>query len=79
MSSALNNPIVKMIANARSKLNTVTLVISFVLCIMIINNYNQCKKYPADNSAVKASYGIAIVVLIISCLIFSFDLWTFYK
>ena len=69
--------------NAFSNLfNFVTLGTSFVLSIMVINNYNQCEKgkgYPASTPMVSFSYGISIFLLIIIILIFVLQMFNFYK
>jgi len=64
--------------NIRGKLNIVTLVTSFVLSIMVINNYRQCeekKGYPQHHGFVQFSYGISVVILIICCALFGIDLY----
>ena len=64
--------------NFRGKLNMVTLVTSFVLSIMVINNYRQCqsgKGYPKDHGFVSMSYGVSVAILIICVLLFSMDIF----
>jgi len=64
--------------NYRGKLNTVTLVTAFVLSIMVINNYNQCrdgKGYPTDHGFVKFSYGVSVAILVVIVLLFAADIF----
>jgi hypothetical protein len=52
-------------------------VTAFVLSIMVINNYRQCKKgkgYPADNDFVELSYGISVAILVVTCILFGIDI-----
>jgi hypothetical protein len=61
----------------RGSINTVTMVTAFVLSIMVINNYRQCKKgkgYPKKAPFVKMSYTLSIIILIACCLLFAYDL-----
>ena len=79
MSSIINREALLGSANTfRGKINTVTIIIAFVLSIMVINNYNQCddnKGYSTGSKPyVQGSYIIAIIVLIVACLLFAFDL-----
>ena len=61
----------------RSKLNTVTLVIAFVLSIMVINNYRQCGAtgYPESKPIVNSSYYLSILILVVACILFAMDLF----
>ena len=64
--------------NLRSKLNTVTLVIAFILSIFVIHNTRTCdegKGYPKDHTFVKFGNGIAIAILVITCILFAMDLF----
>ena len=63
--------------NIRSKINSTTVFISFVLSIMIINNYNQCNKYDESDVVVKTSYYFAILILVIACLLLLVILYDF--
>ena len=67
------------LTSVRGMVNTLTLAVSFVLSIMVINNYRQCqpsKGYDPNNSGfVKFSYILSILVLVVCCLMFSFDLF----
>ena len=61
----------------RGSINTVTMVIAFVLSIMVINNYRQCEKgkgYPSSAPIVKMSYTLSIIILIACVLLFAYDL-----
>jgi hypothetical protein len=63
--------------NIRGKLNMVTLITAFVLSIMVINNYRQCKSgegYPPSNGFVNFSYGLSVAILVIVILLFSIDI-----
>ena len=63
----------------RGMINTVTLATAFVLSIMVINNYRQCKEgkgYPVSKPIVKMSYVISIIILIVACLLFGLDIFT---
>ncbi len=82
MSSFLANPqmagMLGTYNNLRGKLNTVTLVTAFVLSIMVINNYRQCesgKGYSGDENFVKMSYGIAVAILVVTCVLFGIDIF----
>jgi hypothetical protein len=64
-------------ATHRGSINTVTMVIAFVLSIMVINNYRQCEKgkgYPSSAPIVKMSYTLSIIILIACVLLFAYDL-----
>jgi len=64
-------------ATNRGSVNTVTMALAFVMSIMIINNYRQCKDgkgYPKNRTFVNMSYTLAIIVLIAGCLLFSYDI-----
>ena len=78
MSSIINREALLGSANTfRGKINTVTLGIAMVLSIMVINNYRQCqdgKGYPASKPIVQGSYIISIMILVVACLLFAFDL-----
>ena len=61
----------------RGYINTLTMGVAFVMSIMVINNYNQCKKgkgYPDSAPIVTTSYALAIIILIACCLLFGYDL-----
>ena len=63
--------------SARGMVNMMTLVTAFVLSIMVINNYNQCKDgagYPTDHTFVKGSYWLAILILVVACIMFAYDI-----
>ena len=63
--------------SARGMVNMMTLVTAFVLSIMVINNYNQCAEgsgYPKDRTFVKGSYWLAIMVLVVACVMFAYDI-----
>lgn len=81
MSSFLANPqmagLLGTYNNYRGKLNTITLVTAFVLSIMVINNYRQCKPgkgYPKSRKFVNLSYGISVAILVIICILFGIDI-----
>ena len=64
-------------ASNRGSINTMTMGVAFVLSIMVINNYNQCKKgigYSDSAPIVTTSYALAIIILIACCLLFGYDL-----
>ena len=78
MSSIVNREALLGSANTfRGKINTVTLGVAMVLSIMVINNYRQCqdgKGYPSSKPIVQGSYIISIMILIVACLLFAFDI-----
>ena len=65
-------------AGLRSKLNTVTLIVAFILSIFVIHNTRTCeenKGYPKDRGFVKFGNRIAITTLVITCILFALDLF----
>lgn len=75
MSSAqLKESLLGSAKSARGLINMMTLATAFVLSIMVINNYRQCERYPKNKPIVKGSYIFAIIVLVVVCLLFSYDL-----
>jgi hypothetical protein len=61
----------------RGRVNTLAMAVAFVLSIMVINNYRQCKPgegYPENNTITYYSYILAIIILIAACLLFAYDL-----
>jgi len=68
--------------NIRGKMNMVTMVIAFVLSIMVIHSNRQCeegKGYPSSAPFVTMSYGVAIFILVILCILFALDIFAFAK
>ena len=71
----------------RGMINTTTLLISFVLCIMVINNYRQCKGpdgkagggYKGSTPIVNYSYYVSVLILIAAVLLLAFDLAKYTK
>ncbi len=64
-------------ATNRGSINTLTMIVAFVLSIMVINNYRQCEKgkgYPSSAPIVKMSYALSIIILIACVLLFAYDL-----
>jgi hypothetical protein len=62
----------------RSKFNTMTLVVAFVLSIFCIHNTRTCedkKGYPDSRGFVKFGYAISIILLVLICIIFALDLF----
>jgi len=58
-------------------LSTSTLITAFVLSIMVINNYRQCKDkkgYPEKHFFTHTSYMAAVVILIFCCIKFAIDI-----
>ena len=73
--------------NARGLVNTSTLAVAFVLSIMVINNYRQCRA-PGNKKAgsgykndmyVEYSYYLAVIVLIAAVLMIALDLGKTFK
>jgi hypothetical protein len=69
--------------NARGMVNTTTLAVAFVLSIMVINNYRQCRApnnksagsgYGKNSMLVDYSYYLSVIVLIAAVLLFALDL-----
>lgn len=65
--------------NARGDVNMLVLIVAFILSIMIIYTRNQCTPGTNDQktkyySDVKIPYFIAIVLVVLTCLLFAFDL-----
>ena len=63
----------------RGMINTVTLAIAFVLSIMIINTNRQCKAgkgYDTSTPIVSMSYVLAVIILVVACLLFGFDIFS---
>ena len=63
----------------RGMINTVTLAIAFVLSIMIINTNRQCKEgkgYDTSTPIVSMSYVLAVIILVVACLLFGFDIFS---
>ena len=69
--------------NARGMVNTTTLIVAFVLSIMVINNYRQCRApnntaagsgYAKGSTFVDYSYYLSVIVLIAAVLLFALDL-----
>ncbi len=68
---------------ARGMVNTTTLAVAFVLSIMVINNYRQCRApgdkkagsgYAKNSNIVNYSYYLSVVILIAAVLLFALDL-----
>ena len=68
---------------ARGMVNTTTLAVAFVLSIMVINNYRQCRApnnqtagsgYAKGSMFVDYSYYLSVIVLIAAVLLFALDL-----
>jgi hypothetical protein len=66
--------------NFRGKLNVVTLITALILSALVINNYNQCEagKGYGDNGFVTFSYGFAIAIIVIVCLLFGLDIFKWF-
>ena len=65
------------VGTTRGYVNTMTIVVAFIMSIMVINNYRECKKgkgYPNNNTNVNRSYTLAIVILVACCILFLYDL-----
>jgi hypothetical protein len=65
--------------NARGGVNMLVLIVAFILSIMIIYTRNQCTPGTNDQqtkyySDVKIPYWIAILLVVLTCLLFAFDL-----
>ena len=68
--------------NARGMINTTTLAVAFVLSIMVINNYRQCRDsskkagsgYAKGSTFVDISYYMSVIILIAAVLLFALDL-----
>ena len=64
-------------ATHRGSINTMTMAVAFVLSIMVINNYRQCKPgsgYPSSAPIVKLSYTLSILILVACCMLFGYDI-----
>lgn len=65
--------------NYRGKLNTIVVVISFVLAVMVVNTRTQCIKSAdsesfKENNEIKWSFKISLGIIIICLLILGFDI-----
>ena len=68
--------------NVRGMVNVSTLAISFVLSIMVINTYRQCKDdkgnsgggYKQPHTLVTISYWTSVLVLVASVLLLFYDI-----
>ena len=64
---------------ARGKINMMLVILAFVMSCVIVNtyracyNYNDKKKFSSDGM-VKMSYAFAIIVIILSVFLFSYDI-----
>ena len=59
----------------RGKMSMVTIVVAFVLSIMVIDSQNKCKPAPQGYSdKTKISQIISIIVLVLCCLLFLWDI-----
>jgi phosphatidylglycerophosphatase A len=64
---------------ARGQVNIIMIVIAFVMSCVIVNTYRACYRYNDKNNfssdeMVKMSYAFAIIVIILSVFLFSYDI-----
>jgi len=65
------------VGTTRGYLNTMTILVAFVMSIMVVNNYRQCKKgkgYPKNNTNVNRSYTLGIIILVCSSILIMYDI-----
>ena len=80
-SAAVKQNVFSLHGNLRFFFNSITVISSFILSIMVINNYNQCddgKGYPTSGtrkSIVNGSYILAIIMLIVTSFILAVDIY----
>ena len=69
--------------SGRGQVNTMVILVAFVLSIMTINTHNKCNaalkdkttpKLFTDDSAVKLMYYVSILILVMCILLFGYDL-----
>jgi hypothetical protein len=87
MSSFNKEAILGAANTVRGMINKYTLVIAFVLSMMVINNYRQCRApkgrdgsgYIKKSMGVRLSYYIAITILIAAGILLSYDAFKLFK
>jgi heme/copper-type cytochrome/quinol oxidase subunit 2 len=62
--------------SARGQVNMLVLLVAFVLSIMVIDTRRKCdsKDQEKYNNSTQISFLIAVVVVVLTCLLFAYDL-----
>jgi heme/copper-type cytochrome/quinol oxidase subunit 2 len=62
--------------SARGQVNMLVLLVAFVLSIMVIDTRRKCdsKDQEKYNNSTQISFFIALVVVVLTCLLFAYDL-----